>query len=625
MGSQFFGLNIAYSGLTAANIALNTTANNMSNAEVEGYSRQYVSQKAADALRTFTTYGCAGAGVQVLAIERIRDEFYDNKYWSNNTSVGEYDVKQYYMKQIEDYFIDSTTVQGFKTIFNEMMNALEEVQKNSGSVATKTQFLGFVNNLTDYFNSLAANLEQVQKDANQEINVKVGEINSIAEEIAALNKQINVIELSGGTANELRDRRALLIDQLSAITTVETREIPLTDPNNPDHVSGATEFTVKIAGGQTLVYGNEYNTLACLARESSEKVNQSDIDGLYDVYWVANKQTGVLGDQFNLYNASLGGELEGLVHIRDGNNNENFHGTVSNIGNGTVTISVTDMNLLDINKCTLSDNGGKINIGNQIFYYKDWSFDSETNSYTFTIDESVNDTNINYSLLGKEVSVGVSISYQGVPYYQQQLNEWVRIFSQGINKMLASGYDSYGNNGNNLFTGNMITGEQYTFDENIGVEDEFGNVITTVSSTSDSYYRLTAKNFTILATMLKDPELLATRTDPTAGVDEYGNITNLMNMINDKTQLSFRGATTSEFLTCVLSDITINASAANSFYNTYSGIGKSINNQRASISGVDNDEEAISLVKFQNSYNLASKMIQTLTEVYDRLILETGV
>lgn len=472
---------------------------------------------------------------------------------------------------------------------------------------------------------MAANLEQVQKDANQEINVKVGEINSIAEEIAALNKQINVIELSGGTANELRDRRALLIDQLSAITTVETREIPLTDPNNPDHVSGATEFTVKIAGGQTLVYGNEYNTLACLARESSEKVNQSDIDGLYDVYWVANKQTGVLGDQFNLYNASLGGELEGLVHIRDGNNNENFHGTVSNIGNGTVTISVTDMNLLDINKCTLSDNGGKINIGNQIFYYKDWSFDSETNSYTFTIDESVNDTNINYSLLGKEVSVGVSISYQGVPYYQQQLNEWVRIFSQGINKMLASGYDSYGNNGNNLFTGNMITGEQYTFDENIGVEDEFGNVITTVSSTSDSYYRLTAKNFTILATMLKDPELLATRTDPTAGVDEYGNITNLMNMINDKTQLSFRGATTSEFLTCVLSDITINASAANSFYNTYSGIGKSINNQRASISGVDNDEEAISLVKFQNSYNLASKMIQTLTEVYDRLILETGV
>ena len=51
----------------------------------------------------------------------------------------------------------------------------------------------------------------------------------------------------------------------------------------------------------------------------------------------------------------------------------------------------------------------------------------------------------------------------------------------------------------------------------------------------------------------------------------------------------------------------------------------SIDNQRISISGVDEDEEAVSLVKFQNAYTLASKMIQTLTEVYDQLILRTGV
>ena len=79
MPSQFFGLNIAYTGLLASNAALNTTANNISNAETAGYSRQNVVQEAANALRTFTTYGCAGAGVDVIAIERIRDEFYDNK------------------------------------------------------------------------------------------------------------------------------------------------------------------------------------------------------------------------------------------------------------------------------------------------------------------------------------------------------------------------------------------------------------------------------------------------------------------------------------------------------------------------------------------------------------------
>ncbi|MDE6202385.1 MAG: flagellar hook-associated protein FlgK, partial [Lachnospiraceae bacterium] len=64
---------------------------------------------------------------------------------------------------------------------------------------------------------------------------------------------------------------------------------------------------------------------------------------------------------------------------------------------------------------------------------------------------------------------------------------------------------------------------------------------------------------------------------------------------------------------------------ANIFYGTYGSLRNTIDNQRNSISGVDEDEEAVSLVKFQNSYTLASKMIQTLTEVYDQLILRTGV
>lgn len=57
----------------------------------------------------------------------------------------------------------------------------------------------------------------------------------------------------------------------------------------------------------------------------------------------------------------------------------------------------------------------------------------------------------------------------------------------------------------------------------------------------------------------------------------------------------------------------------------FKDISATIDNQRISISGVDEDEEAVNLVKYQNGYNLASKMIQTLTEIYDRLILETGV
>ena len=652
MPSQFFGLNIAYSGLTASNAALNTTSNNIANVETKGYSRQNAEQAAANALRVFTTYGCAGAGVDVIAIERVRDHFYDVKYWDNNSNTGEYNMKQYYMKQVEDYFNDDSTIEGFKTIFDDMMTALGEVAKQSGSDTTKAQFIGYASNLTQYFNSMSANMSQVQKDVNQEIKLKVDEINSLAAEIATLNKQINVIEIDGkAKANELRDQRETLIDQLSAIVSVKVIETPVYDTYNPDRLTGANRYLVQIAGGQTLVDTNEYNALDCVARKSEEKVNQSDIDGLYDVYWVANKLTGELADEFNLYNASLGGELQGLVQMRDGNNGENFQGTVTDIGtttvdvknaNGTleaktfktVTVKVTADYLKDINKSTLSDTGGKINLGNQIFYYNDWTFNydeaSDTYSYTFTIDESINNANLTETRRGKEATIGQSVNYQGIPYYMQQMNEWARTFASKFNEILADGYDMYGNSGNILFSANHETDkEQYLFTKGIGVEYEDGNGNTltynSVSMKDDSYYRLTAKNFSILNSMLDDPDLLATKLDPAAGVDEYGNVEKLIKMITDKSEVSFRGASTSEFLTCILSDIALNANNANNFYGNFDNVGKAIDNQRLSISGVDTDEEAVNLVKYQNAYTLASKMIQTLTEVYDRLILETGV
>lgn len=216
MPSQFFGLNIAYTGLLASNAALNTTSNNIANVQTEGYSRQQVTTQAANALRVFQTYGCAGAGVETLAIERVRNEFYDFRFWNNNEKVGEYEQKIYYMEQIESYFHDNGQNAGFKTVFDQLMiTGLQELMKNPDNLSFKEQFVGYAGALTEYFNNVAGNLEKLQKDVNEEIKVKVDEINSIASEIAALNKQINTIELKGVNANELRDRRTLLVDQLS--------------------------------------------------------------------------------------------------------------------------------------------------------------------------------------------------------------------------------------------------------------------------------------------------------------------------------------------------------------------------------------------------------------------------
>ena len=640
MPSQFFGLNIAYTGLLASNAAMNTTSNNIANVQTEGYSRQQVTQQASNALRVFQTYGCAGAGVETLAIERVRDEFYDGRFWDNNAQLGEYDMKQYYMQQLETYFNDDGKSTGFKTIFDQLMvTGMQALLKDPSSDTAKSQFVGYAGALTEYFNGMAGNLEKVQKDINQEIKLKVDEINSIAGEVATLNKQINTIELTGVKANELRDRRTLLIDELSKIVDVQVKETPIIDANNENRETGANRYMVKIAGGQMLVDGSDYNGLECVARTSYEKVNQTDIDGLYEVYWAD-------GQKFNLYNASMGGDLAGLIQMRDGNNGENFTGQVTATGttttadgktHDTVTVKVTKAYLQDLNKCNLSDQGGILDLGNQEFYYDSWEYTCEydangkaTYTYTFTLSDSEkNPRGITNDRVGKKAEIGTDLSYQGIPYYMNQMNEWIRTFSQKFNDILTSGYSGNGDPGVKMFTGNQATSaEQFQLDDaakRYDKQDKKAGNKMTVKVNDDSYYRLTAKNFDILEAIEQDPGLMANRKDAADGVEQNDLLNDLKNLATDKTKMSFRGCNASEFLQCILSDVALNASRANTFYASFKDISATIDNQRISISGVDEDEEAVNLVKYQNGYNLASKMIQTLTEIYDRLILETGV
>ena len=631
MPSQFFGLNIAYTGLLASNAALNTTSNNIANVQTEGYSRQQVSQQAASALRVFQNYGCAGAGVETLAIERVRDEFYDGRFWDNNSKVGEYSQKQYYMQQIETYFDDNGKNAGFKTVFDQfLVNGLEELMKNPNDASAKSQFVGYAGALTEYFNGLAGNLEKLQKDVNQEIKLKVDEINSLAGEIATLNKQINTIELTGVNANELRDRRTTLLDQLSEIIDIDVKEIPVTDSNNPERQTGANRFIIKVSGGQILVDDSDYNGLECVARESYEKINQSDIDGLYEIQW-SN------GQKFNLYNAAMGGALRGLVEMRDGNNGENFTGVVSAVGTtpdgkrDTVTIEGSKSYLTDLNKCNLSDQGGILNLGNQEFYYDSWEYTishdnagNEVYSYTFTLsDREKNPLRLTNDRVDKVATIGSALSYQGVPYYMKQMNEWVRTFSQKFNDILLSGFDSTGQQGIKMFTGDLeAADEQYDFPDQYRY-DKGGDI--TVGVYDDSYHRLTASNFSILVAMKLDPGRLSNRYDQTDGVEQSDLLKDLKDLATNKDKMKYRGASASEFLQCVLSDVALNAQRANTFHQSFKDISGTIDTQRMSISGVDEDEEAVNLVKYQNGYNLASKMIQTLTEIYDRLILQTGV
>ena len=134
---------------------------------------------------------------------------------------------------------------------------------------------------------------------------------------------------------------------------------------------------------------------------------------------------------------------------------------------------------------------------------------------------------------------------------------------------------------------------------------------------------MTAANFTVRDEFVKDSSRLATTGNVGEGVEQVDVLNQLKELRRAKN--FYNGGTTEEFLQCLITDIALDTQRSKTMSKNYDNIGKTIDQQRLSISGVDNDEEALNLVKYQNAYNLSAKMMQIMTEIYDRLILETGV
>lgn len=586
MPSTFFGLNIGTSGLYTYQAALNTTAHNVANTDTKGYSRQLVNQQAGVPIRVNSSYGMAGTGVVVTGIVQARDAYYDNKFRTNSTVYGAYSAKRYYMTEIENYF-NEVTVEGFTTTSNKFFDSLQSLSTNPSSLTDRTAVVNYAKSFTEYFNSLSESLTSIQKECNFEVKNQVDRINSLAQQIAAVTKQINTLESRGGIANDLRDQRELLIDSLSEIAKVSVTE----------HVVGmnvgVTSYIVKIEG-QTLVNTDQYNTLQVVPR--TDKANLNDAEGLYDVKW-SN------GNNFGFQSTTSSGYLQALLQVRDGNNGEILSSKISSAdfdadGNRVLTLSGAN---LSIEKLNISGEGS-IKIGNQTYRYKKADIDTSVEPYEIKLTLDTTDA---IGSVGDNTTIGDSVAYKGIPYYMSQLNELVRTFAQEFNTVHKTGYDLNGDKGVNFFNGSVpATGENYDLD----------NV---------SYYYLTAANFTVSDEFFKDPGKIALSSDISLGVENKDILDKLMKLKDDKTM--FKQGTPSSFFQTMVAEVGIDSKKAGDSLDSQSDILKMITNQRLSVSGVDLDEEAMNLVLFQNAYNLSAKVISIMNEIYDKLINGTGV
>jgi flagellar hook-associated protein 1 FlgK len=606
MPSSFFGLHVAATGLNAAQASINTTANNISNVNTDGYSRQEVGRVAAAAQRCFTSYGSIGTGVEVTKVTQVRDIYYDEKYWNNNAKLGLHEKTLYYMQQIEDYYADDVKVSGFTTLYTKMFNGLENVKKNAGDASVRNEFISGARELMDFFNSTGTSMQDLQSSINDEIKTCVDTINSVSQKVALLNKQINIIEMEGGMANELRDERSRLIDEVSQLIPIEAVEYEVLNSNYEDQKTGATRFEVRF-NGNLLVENYNYNTLSVVTRD--KKANQTDIDGLYDVKWDFS------GAVIDFTSNAIDGEMRAMFQVRDGNDEENLKGKVTSTDSSKITIS--NPTITDIDKMNMP-NEGTILVNSTYYNYSDFEVttdaDGKITSYTFTLDRPLT-SDERTGIMGKGLTVGKTVNYKGIPYYMGQMNEFLRSFTREFNDIEKTGVDGYGNPMGSFF----VAYDAFAQKELDG-SDNIKNA--TFNSQANTYYRMTCLNARVNKASQADPNLFATTTDFTRGESANDLVDSLANLENGVKL--FRGGSGSAFLQCIYADITVDTQENQVFTNSYTSIKNAIAQQRMSVSGVDEDDEAMDLIKFQNAYQLAAKCISTLTAMYDQLILNTG-
>lgn len=228
MRSTFGGIEISKRSLFAQQTALLTTGHNVANANTAGYSRQVVNLVAsrpieAPGMTNSKIPGQLGQGVEFDQIKRIREKFLDTQFYSENKSFGEWTVRKDSLEKLESIFNEPSDT-GIRQVIEGFWSAWQTVSKEPENLTARAALKEKALALTDAFNHNAKKLDELTSDLTENINVKLKEANTLLGQVADLNNEIFRIEGLGNNANDLRDQRDLIVDQLSKITNVSVTE-----------------------------------------------------------------------------------------------------------------------------------------------------------------------------------------------------------------------------------------------------------------------------------------------------------------------------------------------------------------------------------------------------------------
>ena len=281
-------LSIGNSALAAAQVGLSTTGHNIANASTPGYSRQIVVQAAAQAQSSGN--GFIGQGTEVASVTRAFNDILAKQVVNSQAASSSSQVYSTQLSSISNMLSDASA--GLNPAISDFFNSVSDLAANPSDTATRQTMLSNAQSLVDRLQSTNSRLNSTRDDVNTQLTSAVDQVNTYAKQIANLNSSIeNAVSTTGNTPNDLMDQRDLLVTELSK--QIKTTVVP----------QGQGSYNIYVGNGLPLVIGKSVMSLTT----TSSTTDPSQIDIAYQ----SSGKSTVLGTS-----SLTGGTIGGLLQFR---------------------------------------------------------------------------------------------------------------------------------------------------------------------------------------------------------------------------------------------------------------------------------------------------------------------
>ncbi len=304
MASTFHGIETAKRSLFTQQTALNTVGHNISNANTAGYTRQRVNMSAATPMEPFgffhsTAAGQLGTGVEASTITRLRTSFLDDQFRGETQAQGSWQIQAETLDKLEK-IVNEPSDTGLRTLVEKFWSSWSDLSKDPGNITNRQIVKQNAIALTDSFNQLSKQLTDLSGDLTNSTDTKAQQATSILSSIADLNGQIKRMEGMGDQANDLRDKRDLLTDQLSKLVNVNVAET-------------ADGYSIAM-GGANLVAGTVSSVLTGAGLEASYQAGDLQGGEIFGTFKARDANVKGLQTQLDvLANTLVNGEFQVTV------------------------------------------------------------------------------------------------------------------------------------------------------------------------------------------------------------------------------------------------------------------------------------------------------------------------